>query len=329
MNQPRISLTCVVLNEAKYIETTIKSIQAQSYPDWELIIMDGASTDGTQDIVSRLAAKDPRIKLTSEPDEGPWDATEKAVAKTTGEFIMIVAGQDGFLDNDWFARCINIFDQDPTVSLVWASTREMADDGRLLSDDHVTYSHLTNSEKTKDVVRHIIAKVWLVARDLVMGSSVRRKVLLRKFFSRTAVFKLNFFFRRTFPQGQAPQKEEWFKYWLNTGIPFSEQPMCVAKEVYLDCVAKYSKGSRVIMDHIMDFHYNFNAKGYLSHYVPTLAGWGRNHPGNSGDRIPEELQRTTELYLQRIMKLRKKYLTDHEEMIFIDRHKKEVSRRSF
>ena len=146
--KPRISLLCMVMNVAKYIEVTIDSIQAQTFKDWELIIMDGASKDGTQAIVERYAKDDPRIRLKSEPDEGPWDATEKAMAMAEGEYIMIVSGNDGFLDNTWFQTCMDIFDRDKTVSLVWASTRGMHDDGTLAPASDLSYSHLTQQETT-------------------------------------------------------------------------------------------------------------------------------------------------------------------------------------
>ena len=126
-----------------------------------------------------------------------------------------------------------------------------------------------------------------------------------------------------------PQKEDWFRYWLDTGTAFSEQPMCVAKRVYLDCVAPYPRGSRIVMNHIMDFHYNFNTKGYLAYYIPTLAGYGRIHPDNSGARLPGELYSATEKYLQKVFAQRKRFIDNHEEMVFVNRDGKEVSRKIF
>lgn len=327
--RPRISLICVVLNVAKYIEGMIQNVRAQTYDGWELLVIDGASTDGTQKIVEKYAKIDHRIKFKSEPDEGPWDATEKGMAMAQGEFIMIIAGQDGFLDNEWFAKCLKILDGDKSISLVWASTRGMSDDGKLLPEEHITYSHFIKNEGKADVVQHVARKLFQVLKDILFGGSSRRKMLLKKIFSKTAVLKLNFFMRRGFPGGVMPQKEDWFRYWLDTGTTFSEQPMCVSKRVYLDCVAKYPRGSRIVMDHITDFHYNFNVKGYLSYYVPTLAAFGRMHPDNSGARIPGELQSAAEKYLQKILALRKRILGNHEEMVFVDRDGKEVSRKKF
>lgn len=326
---PRISLVCVVLNVAKYIEETIKSIQSQSSNEWELILIDGASTDGTVEIITKYAKEDSRIKFKSEPDEGPWDATEKGMAMARGEFVMLVAGQDGFLDREWFEKCLKVFDSDKSISLVWASTRGMSEDGVLWPEEHVTYSHFIKKESRIGLISVIIKKIFKIIKDLIFGNILRKKILLRKIFSKTSRLKFNFFTQRSFKEEAPLRKEAWFRYWLETGIPFSEQPMCLAKKVYFDCVSKYPRGSRIIMDHITEFHYNFNAKGYLSFYIPTLAAYGRAHSDNSGARIPEELYRATEVYLQKVLALRKKIVENHEEMIFIDRDKNIVSRVKF
>ncbi|OGZ00153.1 MAG: hypothetical protein A2945_00475 [Candidatus Liptonbacteria bacterium RIFCSPLOWO2_01_FULL_52_25] len=326
---PRISLICVVLNVAKYIEETIKNIQAQTYDGWELLVIDGASVDGTQAIVEKYTKKDPRIKLFSEPDEGPWDATDKGVARAEGEFLMVVGGQDGFLDNEWFAKCLKIFDADKSVSLVWASTRGMSEDGKLLPEEHITYSYLMKPERRAKTALVIAQKMYKVIRDLIFLDPARRKILLKKVFSKTSIFRFNFYTRRSFPGGVPPQKEDWFKYWLDTGTPFSDQPICMSKKVYLDCVPQYRRGSGNLNDHRPALFYNFNSKGYLAYYVPILAGFGRTHPGNSGDRIPRVLYDSDDKYLQKLLDLRKRFLVNHEEMVFVDRDGNEVSRRKF
>lgn len=325
---PRISLICVVLNTARYIDQAIKSIISQTYQHWELIVIDGASSDGTQAIVESYARNDSRIHLYSEPDEGPWDATEKGLAKARGEFIMIISGNDGFLDKTWFEKCISILDSDKSISLVWASTCKMTEDGKLWPED-INYSHFINKEKNTDIAKHIFSKFFKIIKDLITGSPSRKKFMLKKIFSKTAILKLNFFTRRKFKNGVFPQKENWFRYWLDTGTPFSEQPMCVAKSVFLDCTSRYPRGSHIVMNHIVDFHYNFNAKGYLSYYVPIRAGFGRDHSDSSGARIPEELFKATNNYLKKVLELRKKILKNKTEMVFVNRFGEEVLRKKF
>lgn len=326
--KPRISLICVVLNVAKYIEVTIKNVQEQTSDEWELVVVDGASTDGTQAIVERLAKLDPRIKFKSEPDDGPWDATDKGVDMSEGEFLMVIGGQDGFLDKDWLKKCLEVFDADKSVSLVWAPTRGMYDNGTLMPEDNISYSHFMHRENPFIVFWNLVKKGFRMLRTIIVGPSEKRRILLKKIFTPTARLRANFFMQRSFPGGIAPQKEDWFRYWLDTGLPFSDQPICVSKRVYLDCVGRYAPGKN-INNHRTDFFYNFNAKGYLSYYIPVLAGYGRQHPGSSGERIADVLFESDEAYLRKILSLRKKYLVKHEQMVFVDREGHEVARRTF
>ncbi len=67
--QPLVSIAMPAFNEARYIEACIASVQAQDYPKdrIEILVADGRSTDGTRDILARLAADDPRIRVIDNP----------------------------------------------------------------------------------------------------------------------------------------------------------------------------------------------------------------------------------------------------------------------
>lgn len=62
MSQPLISIVLPTYNGARYLEEAVDSCRQQTFTEWELIIVDDASTDGTPEIVSRLAAEDARIR---------------------------------------------------------------------------------------------------------------------------------------------------------------------------------------------------------------------------------------------------------------------------
>jgi len=89
MNNPLISIITPCLNRAAFIREAVESVLAQHYPNFEHIIMDGGSTDGTLDILCAY----PHLCVTSEPDQGMYDAINKGVRKAHGELI-------GFLNTD-------------------------------------------------------------------------------------------------------------------------------------------------------------------------------------------------------------------------------------
>jgi|TARA_R100000049_G_C1955972_1_gene110873 glycosyltransferase involved in cell wall biosynthesis len=90
----KISIITVSFNAADTISDTIRSVQAQSYNNIEHIIIDGNSTDGTQDTVKRMA--DLKTVFISEPDCGLYDAMNKGIDRATGEVVGILNADDYF-----------------------------------------------------------------------------------------------------------------------------------------------------------------------------------------------------------------------------------------
>ena len=101
---PKISIVVPVLNMAKYIERTLDSIIKQRYPNFEVIIQDGLSTDGTVEVAQRLARKYPQIiRFYSGRDKGQFDALYKGFRKATGEIYTFINGDDYYEKNAFFA----------------------------------------------------------------------------------------------------------------------------------------------------------------------------------------------------------------------------------
>ena len=92
---PKFSIITVCFNSEKTIERTIISVLSQSYQDFEYIIVDGASTDGTLSIIKKYKKKYPdKIKLISEKDSGIYDAMNKGIRSASGNLIGIVNSDD-------------------------------------------------------------------------------------------------------------------------------------------------------------------------------------------------------------------------------------------
>ena len=91
--EPLVSIVTPSFQWAHFIERTIESVLAQDYPRIEYIVMDGASTDGTVDILRRYGD---RLRWVSAPDGGAADAINRGFAQSSGSIF-------GWLD---FGRCL-------------------------------------------------------------------------------------------------------------------------------------------------------------------------------------------------------------------------------
>ena len=106
---PLISVITVCYQAAEPLEKTILSVRQQYYQPLEFIVVDGGSTDGTRDIISRH--QDIITRWVSEPDRGIYDAMNKGVSMATGEWVIFMNAGDTFAANDVLLR---IYKKTPT-----------------------------------------------------------------------------------------------------------------------------------------------------------------------------------------------------------------------
>lgn len=94
----KVSVVTVTYNASATLEETMQSVFHQSYPYIEYIIIDGASADGTVNIISKYADK--LSYWLSEQDKGIYDAMNKALKVATGDFLIFMGADDLFYTND-------------------------------------------------------------------------------------------------------------------------------------------------------------------------------------------------------------------------------------
>lgn len=94
----KISVITVVYNDSEHIEKTIQSVLNQGYNGFEYIIIDGGSTDGTTEIISKYI--DSVSFYCSEPDNGIYDAMNKGLRNAKGEWLIFMNSGDQFYSND-------------------------------------------------------------------------------------------------------------------------------------------------------------------------------------------------------------------------------------
>ncbi|MDF2566866.1 MAG: hypothetical protein K0R90_322 [Oscillospiraceae bacterium] len=94
MNIPYFSIVMAAYNAEKYISDTIDSVLCQTYPDFELIVVDDGSTDDTASILEQYEKRDPRIKILSQPNKGPSEARNNGISATCGTYLYLMDSDD-------------------------------------------------------------------------------------------------------------------------------------------------------------------------------------------------------------------------------------------
>lgn len=102
--QPRFSIITITYNASKWLERTILSVLSQSYSNIEYIIIDGASTDGTVDIIKQYTSG--VTFWSSEPDKGLYDAMNKGLKQATGDYVWFMNAGDTLYTADTIQRIV-------------------------------------------------------------------------------------------------------------------------------------------------------------------------------------------------------------------------------
>lgn len=105
----KISIITATFNSAATIESSIQSVIQQDYPNKEIIIIDGGSTDETLSILSKY--KSHISTLISEKDKGIYDALNKGIAAASGDIIAILHSDDFYINNEILSKVAHAFDK--------------------------------------------------------------------------------------------------------------------------------------------------------------------------------------------------------------------------
>lgn len=136
-DNPVISVISCSKNLGRFLEETMTTITKQSFKNFEHIVVDANSNDGSLEILSRF----PQIKLIAEEDSGYLEGLWKGLRRAKGKYIMQCCASDGYLDPDWFKRCVEILELHPEVSLVWGFPQYLTDDSRLGNISYPEFYH--------------------------------------------------------------------------------------------------------------------------------------------------------------------------------------------
>ena len=139
---PRVSIVIPVYNREKYLGIAVDSVLRQTYQDWELIISDDGSIDGTLDIAQQFALEDDRIRVLTAEHKGEAYALIAGFDAARGEYIGQLDSDD-LLESEAIELTAAVLDDDIECGMVHTNYMEINKDGRVLRPGrrfHVPYS---------------------------------------------------------------------------------------------------------------------------------------------------------------------------------------------
>ena len=134
----RITYVTITYNAADVLQRTLDSVLHQDYPEIVHLIIDGASTDKTLQLVeayiqqSNAAENGHRIQVTSEPDKGIYDAMNKGLRSLDGDYVCFLNAGDFLPASDTVSRIVEKIDQSQLPAVLYGDTDIVDGEGRFL-----------------------------------------------------------------------------------------------------------------------------------------------------------------------------------------------------
>lgn len=125
MNHIKISIIVPCYNVEQYIDQCVESIQKQTYPFWELILVDDGSKDTTPKICDKYAEEDQRIIVVHKPNGGLVSARNAGYKVATGDWFFFLDGDD-WVDIDMLEKCVKQISEHPQIEVIfWKIVQEL------------------------------------------------------------------------------------------------------------------------------------------------------------------------------------------------------------
>jgi glycosyltransferase involved in cell wall biosynthesis len=126
---PRVSIGLPTYNRREGLARAIESVLAQTHRELELTISDNASTDGTEELCRRTAARDPRVRYVRHAtNRGSTENFNSLFGTLRGDYVMVL-GDDDWIDPGYVAACLEVLEAEPDVAVVVGRSRYYRPDG--------------------------------------------------------------------------------------------------------------------------------------------------------------------------------------------------------
>ncbi len=224
VNRNKITVITVVYNNVSDIKDTLDSFVAQTWPEKELVVIDGGSTDGTAEIVR--AYSDKIAYWCSQPDEGIYDAMNKGIDRATGEWVTFLNSGDVFADEYVLEKVFSGNNYDG-FDVVYGNSIEVTDSARL----HLDASPDASCMEYFPAYRHGSSFVRTkLQREFKFNLSLKNKLgyaldweMIHRMYKAGRTFKKVDVAMQAFLQegvSNRPYKSRWYNYKITSGRSF-------------------------------------------------------------------------------------------------------------
>lgn len=239
---PKISVNILTKNRSGFLDKAISSVMAQSFKDFEIVVVNDGSTDGTRQILENFQSKNSNFKLIDHRQSlGITAGRQEALLASTGEYIALLDDDDEWLDRDKLKKQAEFLDKHPGYVLV----------GGGIKISNVKIQIAKFRPQTDESIRH-----WMLLKNPFFTSTVM--------FRKTAAFKAGGFVKDEIDLA------EDYDLWLRLGKigkmrNFREVFTAYAQPVYnKEKLGKfYKKQSKLIVRHKSEYHYFWLARFFL------------------------------------------------------------------
>jgi glycosyltransferase involved in cell wall biosynthesis len=139
-DSPAVTVLMPVYNADRFVKQTVESVLAQTFRDFEFLIINDGSTDRSLDILQDFANRDPRIRLVSRPNTGYVAALNEGLEKARGEFVARIDADD-LADPRRLELQVARMRAEPQLVALGSNAWAMDEDGRMLGDYDVPLTH--------------------------------------------------------------------------------------------------------------------------------------------------------------------------------------------
>jgi glycosyltransferase involved in cell wall biosynthesis len=210
MQDPIVSVVITAYNSADFLPETLTSVLQQSYPNYEVIVVDDGSTDGTREAMQPY---DGRINYLHQPNRGPSAARNTGIRAALGTYIALLDGDD-LWSRDKLKLQVDFMEQNPQIGLVFSDMEEFDHEKilcRSLLERSVLQSELTAGQPVTDAARKLLVE------DFIPTSTV---LIRKECFAKTGLFDENLYF--------AEDRELWLR--LAASFPMAALPVVLGRK---------------------------------------------------------------------------------------------------